>query len=522
MATIGRKRFNLTGTLAAIPVALLIVVLPSPYAAQAASEGQLTWGVHTTLAPTWFDPAETSGIITPFMILYALHDALVKPMPGHAMAPSLAESWTASKDGLTYEFVLRKNVKFHNGDVMTAEDVKFSFERYRGASAAALKAKVARIEIADPYRIRFVLKHAWPDFMTFYATPATGAAWIVPKKYVEKVGEEGFKKAPVGAGPYHFVAFKPGVELVLEAFEGYWRKTPSVKTLVFRVIPDESTRLAALKRGEVDIAYSITGPLAEELKRTPGLTLAPTHFPFTIWLVFTEQWEPKSPWHDKRVRQAVNLAIDRQAINQAVYLGHSKLAYSFVPQGMEYFWAPPPSPYDPKRAKQLLAEAGYPNGFDAGDLFGEMVYGTAIGEPVANYLQAIGIRVRLRPLERAAFYNELGEKKLRPVVQNGSGAPGNAPTRIEVNAVSGGRYAYGGYPDIDGLFSEQANEMNPRVRQQILHKIQQMIHERMMFVGVIEPAFLNGVGPRTAVHGLGLIANHAYSAPYEDLTLKGK
>jgi peptide/nickel transport system substrate-binding protein len=522
MATIGCTRFRLTAALAAVLVALLIVVPPSPPGVQAAPEGQLTWGVHISLAPTWFDPAETPGIITPFMILYALHDALVKPMPGKAMAPSLAESWSASKDGLTYEFVLRKNVKFHNGDVMTTEDVKFSFERYRGSSAAALKAKVARIEIVDPYRIRFVLKHPWPDFMTFYATPATGAAWIVPKKYVEKVGDEGFKKAPVGAGPYRFVSFKPGVELVLEAFDGYWRKTPSVKTLVFRVIPDESTRLAALKRGEIDIAYSITGPLAEELKRTPGLTLTPTHFPFTIWLVFTEQWDPKSPWHDKRVRQAVNLAIDRQAINQAVYLGYSKLAFSFIPQGMEYFWAPPPYPYDPKRAKQLLAEAGYPNGFDAGELSGEMIYGTAIGEPVVNYLQAVGIRLRLHPLERAAFYNELGEKKLRYVVQNGSGAPGNAPTRIEVNAVAGGRYAYGSYPDIDGLFSEQANEMNPRVRQQILYKIQQMIHERVMFAGVIEPAFLNGVGPRPAVHGLGLIANHAYSAPYEDLKLKGK
>ena len=111
---------------------------------------------------------------------------------------------------------------------------------------------------------------------------------------------------------------------------------------------------------------------------------------------------------------------------------------------------------------------------------------------------------------------------VRFVVQNGSGAPGNAPTRIEVNAVTGGRYAYGAYPDIDGLFSEQANEMNPRVRRQLLYKIQQMIHERAMFAGVIEPAFLNGVGARPAVHGLGLIANHAYSAPYEDLKLKGK
>src|SRR5881227_195554 len=96
--------------------------------------GQLTWGAHISLAPTWFDPAETSGIITPFMVLYALHDALVKPMPGQALAASLAESWTAAEDGLSYEFVLRKGTLFHNGEPVTAEDVKFSFERYRGAS----------------------------------------------------------------------------------------------------------------------------------------------------------------------------------------------------------------------------------------------------------------------------------------------------------------------------------------------------------------------------------------------------
>jgi peptide/nickel transport system substrate-binding protein len=340
-----RSRACVVALVATVAIATAATAAAQPPSATAPT-GQLTWGVHTTLAPTWFDPAETPGIITPFMVLYALHDALVKPMPGNAMTPSLAESWNASKDGLSYEFVLRKGVKFHNGDVMTAEDVKFSFERYRGASATDLKAKVARVEALDPHRVRFTLKRPWPDFMTFYATPATGAAWIVPKKYVEKVGEDSFKKAPVGAGPYRFVSFKPGVELTLEAFDGYWRKTPNVKTLVFRVIPDESTRLAALKRGEVDIAYSITGPLAEELKRTPGLTLTPTFFPFTIWIVFTEQWDPKSPWHDRRVRLAANLAIDRQSINQAAYLGYSKLAHSFVPQGMEYFWAPPPYTYD--------------------------------------------------------------------------------------------------------------------------------------------------------------------------------
>src|SRR5882724_10264960 len=129
-----------------------------------------------------------------------VHVALVKPMPKNIMTPSLAESWTASKDGLTYDFVIRKTAKFHDGDPVTAEDVKFTFERYKGASAKILKDHVKEIQLPAPNHVRFVLREPWPDFMAFYGTSATGAAWIVPKKYVEKVGEDGFKKAPVGAG----------------------------------------------------------------------------------------------------------------------------------------------------------------------------------------------------------------------------------------------------------------------------------------------------------------------------------
>src|SRR5213594_716979 len=308
-------------------IALVALVVawagPATLSFAAGPEGTLTIARTESTAARWFDPAEMDGGLTGFFYFYALHDALVKPLPGNALAPCLAESWSVSPDGLTYEFVLRRGVRFHNGDPLTAEDVKFSFERYRGAAAKMLKDRVTSVDIADPNLVRFRLKRPWPDFMTFYGSLATSAGWIVPKKYVERVGDDGFKKAPVGAGPYKFVAFKPGVELVLEAYEGYWRKAPEVKTLVLRVIPDEATRLAALKRGEVDIAYSITGPLAEELKRTAGLTLKPTYMPFTSWLVPVEQWDPKSPWHDKRVRQAANVAIDRDAINQASYLGLS-------------------------------------------------------------------------------------------------------------------------------------------------------------------------------------------------------
>jgi peptide/nickel transport system substrate-binding protein len=129
------------------------------------------------------------------------------------------------------------------------------------------------------------------------------------------VGDDGFKKAPVGAGPYRLVSFTPGVELVVEAVDGYWRKTPNVKRLVLRSIPDEATRLASLKRGEVDIAYAIRGALAEEIRRSPGLTLKPNVGQATFWVNFPDQWDPKSPWHDIRVRRAASLSIDRKALN---------------------------------------------------------------------------------------------------------------------------------------------------------------------------------------------------------------
>jgi peptide/nickel transport system substrate-binding protein len=505
----------------ALLTALLLVVLASSSAA-AAPEGQLIWAVHVSLAPAWFDPAETVGIITPFLFLYALHDALVKPMPGAAMAPSLAESWTVSPDHLTYEFVLRKGVKFHNGDPVTAEDVKFSFERYRGAAAGPFKARVAGIDLADRHRIRFRFKQPWPDFMTFYGTAATGAGWIVPKKYVEKVGDDGFKKAPIGAGPYKFVSFNPGVELVLEANEQYWRKVPSVKRLVFKAVPEETTRLAMLKRGEVDIAYSIRGALAEELQRTPGLTLLPNYPPGTFWLAFPDQWtDPKSPWADRRVRLAANHAIDRQAINQAETLGFSKITGSIIPQTFEFFWQPPVHPYDPAKARRLLAEAGYPNGFAAGGYYCDGSYAN-LGEAAVNYLAAVGIRSQLRPLERAAFIAQNRDKKLRNIIQTASGAGGNTATRIDAFVAAGGTFVYGSYPDIEGLVREQAGEVEPKRREATLHRIQQMIHEKAMVAPIWELAFLNGHGPRVVESGLTLIAGYPYSAPYEDLRLKGK
>jgi len=488
-------------------------------AAQAQPDGQLTIAFDATVAPTFLDPAETPGIGTPFVFLYAMHDALIKPLPGNDMAPCLAESWKESPDGLVYEFKLREGLKFHNGDPFTAEDVKFSFLRYRGASAKLLHDRVKAVDIIDPYRIRFVLHTPWPDFLVIYATPATGAAWVVPKKYLEKVGEDGFRRQPVGLGPYRFSRMTPGIELVLEANEQYWRKKPSIKRVIIKGIPDRTTRMAMLKTGEADIGYLMVGLEAATIKADPKLRLAKVIPPATWWMEYPEQWNPKSPWHDRRVRLAATLAVDKKGLNDAERLGFSRLTGSMIPGVMDFALRLDPYPYDPAQAKRLLAEAGYPNGFDAGELTPLPPF-TTMGEAVGNYLATVGIRTRVRSMERATYMEAWRSKKLGGVILTVSAAPGNASVRLETFVISSAPYASGGYPDIDDLFQQQAQERDRKKREVLLHRIQRLIHERVMFGPIFDPATLHGVGPRVEESGIGLNAQLYFAAPYEDMRLK--
>ena len=500
-------------------LAVLVLLAGAPAGAQ--PSGTVTVAAHVTLATRWLDPAETDAEITPFMIFYALHDALVKPMPQSLNASSLAESWTMSKDGRTWEFVLRKGIKFHNGDPVTAEDVKFSFERYRGAAAPLLKERVREVQVVDPTHVRFHLKDPWPDFMTFYGTSASGAGWIVPKKYIEKVGEDGFRRAPIGAGPFKFVSFQPGIELTLEAFEGYWRKTPSVKRLVMRSIPEESTRAAALKRGEVDIVYFVNGPIAEDVRRTPGLTLTAMRTNGVLFLMFPEQWTAGSPWADRRVRMAASLAIDRQAINEAESLGFSGPTGNIVPRHQEFALPVPADPYDPKRARALLTEAGFPNGFDAGELTPFPPY-NSMGEAIANYLGAVGIRTRVRTMERAALLSAWRDKKLKNLFVGATGSAGNASTRLEAFATGKGVLSYGSIPELETLFQAQLQEMDRKKREEMLHQIQRLIQERVVFAPIWENGFIRAFGPRMEQAGLNLIPSFPYAGPLEELRLKSR
>ena len=374
--------------------------------------------------------------------------------------------------------------------------------------------------MVDPYRVRFRLKEPWPDFMTFYAMPATGAGWVVPKKYVEKVGDEGFKKAPIGAGPYKLVSFKPGIEMVFDAHDKYWRKTPAVKRMIWKTVTEDLTRLAMLKRGEVDVAYSLRGPLGEEVKRTPGLKLMPTVIAGSQWFNFgMPQWDPKSPWHDKRVRLAAALAFDKNAINQAETLGHSKMTGAIIPAAFEYALAIPPYPYDPAAGEEAPGRGRLSERLRRGRVHlrrvvldrrrGHRQLPGHRGYP--DQAPADGARGFPRRLERQEDHRDL---------QAGAGGLGNAATRVQNYFVRDGIYAFGGYPDIDDLAIQQAREIDPKRREALLHQIQRLAHERVMHAPLWELGFLNAIGPRVEESGLSLIALHPYSAPYEDLKLK--
>jgi peptide/nickel transport system substrate-binding protein len=514
-------RRDIRGTAMAIAATftLWFVLVAAALAAAQTPDGQLVIAFDVSIAPTFLEPAETPGIGTRFVFLYALHDALIKPLPGNNMAPCLAESWKESSDGLVYEFKLREGLRFHNGDPFTAEDVKWSFHRYRGVAAKLLHERVKAVEAVDQYRVRFVLHTPWPDFLAFYGTPATGAAWVVPKTYLEKVGEEGFKRHPVGLGPYRFVRLTPGIDLVLEANEQYWRKTPSIKRIVIKGVPDRTTRLAMLKTGEADIAYLMVGVEAQAVREDPKLRLAQVISSAAWWLDFPDQWNPKSPWADRRVRLATNLALDKQGINEAERLGLSRLTGSIIPSVMDFALRLDPYPYDAAQAKRLLAAAGYPHGFDAGDLTPVPPF-TSFGEAVANSLAAVGIKTRVRSMERATFFESWRTKKLRGIIMGASAGLGNAPARLEAFVISTGTYAYGGYPDIDDLFRQQGQERDRNKREAMLHQIQRLMHDRVMHAPIFEPASLHGVGPRVAEAAVGLNPLLYFAAPYEDMRLK--
>jgi peptide/nickel transport system substrate-binding protein len=274
-----------------------------------------------------------------------------------------------------------------------------------------------------------------------------------------------------------------------------------------------------LQHGEVDVAYLLDGSLAESVKTDPKLKLAFSGGIGTFYLDFFDMWDPKSPWADPRVRRAASLAIDRATISEAETLSASPPTGNIVPPAFEFALKIEADPYDPALAKKLLAEAGYPNGFDGGDLYPWPPY-FSTGEAITSYFGAVGIRTRVRTMERAAFYAALATKKLKGLCMCVNAVYGNASSRMSETVPSDGAFAYGGYPDIDELYKRQAVETDAAKREALLHQIQQTLHDRMRFAPIFDYIWASGIGPRVESPALMLINPYPWAAPLEEVRLK--
>jgi peptide/nickel transport system substrate-binding protein len=523
-----RRTVLRTAALATTALAIPPYVRRSRAVAAVVPNGKVVLAWHTNITARWLDPQQHDGTASPDNFLMALHDALIKNLrEARYDHPALAEGYDFAEDAKSCTFRLRSGLKFHDGSPVTPEDVKWSYEHYRGAWGEVLHERTQGVEIIDGRTVRFHFKEPFLDFPILLGTGnVSGAGWVVPAKYYEEVGQDGYLKKPVGAGPYRLISQQPGVRLEFEAFADYYRPV-HIKHLTMVSVPEAATRIAMLERGEADIVYNVPGELIDRVKNTPGLILAPV-ISANFWLEFPGFQDPKSPFHDKRVRQAVSLAIDRDAINQAECDGLGRVDGNWINDDVEYALTWPKWDRNIGKAKKLMAEAGFPNGFNV-DWLTPLPNYYSRGERIVSQLQAIGIRARLQTMERGVFMKRLqGGIKEWPGVQmilNAARIGGTWSNWYDSYMRCGG---FNGkdrncLPELDAKFTRYLASVDRDERQNLAEEIQREILENYYLVPVFRHAAMQAIGPRIAAakwQDVFPTVTTAYAYPWEDITLK--
>jgi peptide/nickel transport system substrate-binding protein len=505
------------------PLAKLDIKEAQIEAVRGKPKGTLTIAQHYALDPGWLDPLEHQPTPAQGVYDYLVHDAMLKPMPQGLHTYSLAERAEMTADFTKAAFRLRPGLKFHDGHPLTTTDVQWTYENYKGINAKIFRDKLERIERVDDRTIIFHFKQPFVEFIDLYNGGSTGIGWIVPKHYYERVGRDGFKARPIGAGPFKFVSQQAGAQIVFEAWEEYWRRAPAAKTIIVKGVRDPASRVAGLQTGELDLAYGMTGKVFARVKADPKLRWDP-NFTAPWWLVFPGYSEPDSPFHDKRVRQAVSLAINRKFLSLQETQGLGIPWGNWI--GPEYSGAlkgdgtdlPLPE-YDPEKAKQLLAQAGFPGGFTF-DWYVPWVPYFEMGERVVTDLGAVGIRGKIQVLEGPAYQAKLGKGRKgyqgnRTIVQAIGSRPGGAKETISIFAVCGASASFVCEPQIADLWGRHQASTDLGERDRLIKAVQRILIGEYHFVPLYINAFVHAVGPRVLPAGDGF---HRYwdtpQAPY--------
>ena len=440
--------------------------------------------------PTQVEPTRaTAGVDAYFVSLF--YEQLLNVDPALQRVNWLAESWSFDPAGADHvlSVTLRPGVKFHNGDTLSAHDFRFAYERQRDPlSRAAGRFRYVRdLVVHDDRRFDVVFDEPDAAFV-----PWNLALWAVPRRHFEAVGEVGMQTHPVGTGPWKFVSRKPREELVVERFEDYWNAaaTPRAKRLVIKIIPEDTTRVAAFKTGEVDWIDAVPPAQVQDFARMPGVRTVSLPGPNNLYIGMNAT-DPRHPLADVRVRRAVAHAVDVDAIVEYVVHGQGIRTAQLAPGSVGYDAALEPHAYDPDRSRALLAEAGYPRGIRVN------CYNLTtprepnikeVGEAVFAFLGAVGIRCRVEQMEYGAWINLLRVAS-RPHMDGiisamwGHGLPAD-PTdawsgHLHTTTDAWGRNSYHSDPAFDRLVETLRTTMDPGARYRLASRIARLKHEQV-------------------------------------------
>jgi peptide/nickel transport system substrate-binding protein len=479
--------------------ALLGLAYPFAGSAQTAPSGQLTIAQGTDAVT--MDPHNTTQMtaMQPFNFVY---NKLVNRDKDMKLVPELAESWR-SLDERTWEVRLRKGVKFHNGEDFNAESVKFTLDRVRIPAATQVSSGFTTIEevkTPDPYVVHIVTKQ--PDPLL----PARLAQWgaqMLPPGYFKEVGAEGLARKAIGTGPYKFSQWRKDDMLVFEANTSYWGEPPKFQRVVFRPIRDELARVSALTAGEVDMVVNIPVDFVDRIGGNAGTYVAETAANATdVFLMGSD-----APLKDARVRLALNLAIDRKKLSESLFRGYAKpISQGAAPTDFGYNPNIPPYPYDPERAKKLLAEAGYPNGFTVAvqSSTGYIIGDSLVVEAVVEMLKKVGIQAQPQFLEIARRAEMLGKRAVTGLLLANPGsttfdADGIVWRLLHPDAIAG---VYWPQSQKDSEFFKMMEtarySIDPAKRQEIYYKAAEILHNDPPWLYLWQEFSLYGVSCKLA------------------------
>ncbi|HYN89274.1 MAG TPA: ABC transporter substrate-binding protein [Ardenticatenaceae bacterium] len=466
-----------------------------------ASEGpQGSLRVAVTTFPNSLDVPATAEV-NAAMVAWQMYDSLVYVNDEGEVEPALAESWDVNDEGTEYTFHLREDVTFHNGEPFTADSVVLSWER--GSRPEMVFSDrwtiVESVEKVDDHTVTVTTAEPNPLLLR---TMASNWA-MVPPQYIEEVGEEGFTESPVGTGPFVFEEWVQEDRIVMSANPNYWREgLPRLAELVFRPIPESSTRVAAIQAGDVDIVTRLSSEEAQELLGLPNVQIVRYPVDRVYYIAFNNLTSGVGqPTEDPLVRQAMNYAVDRQAIIDSLFGGYGRLSTGFVtPANLGYDESLEPYPYDQDRARELLAEAGYEEGFTIGMACPAGAYTNfeQVCEAVQGYLAEVGITAELEVMESGQYWDLEGKKELPPLFGvSWSEASGEAYPRLR-GALAGNDAPFSAWsdPEIDRLLGEISTTVDDEERAALYVELQQYMYENPPFIYLYEPETFEAINPR--------------------------